>query len=406
VTAHGPCEEILLGDHILTAYDKLLQEVVRLTENPLMKFPVKIQNIVFSEKVREGEENTSAERTVASLPSLHKQSELVPTSCLLTFEFCKDVLPDIMRNKCDSSFLGSITRNSNFGEKCHWHCNKPMSDQYDRVSDNITKPLNKYELKKHDRMKSKYAHFMSIYGSSIEGRSSSTKSIVCEAGNSSKKGVSKTKKPGKKAQKIIEENDRKKQAMIEESDKKLLNNFKEAYKRCKQRGDYHTALNEVKLLEGKVKTKYILQNALLYMVRILWFLWQDECRTICIVSDRNLHYAKELFLVIRRILKDFEGTTLNDKDAQFLGCCLRQMGLERIAQCWNLPLPSECTADQLHSIGMSWIDFQLLHLGPELQRELGSRPDNRVEGFMPDKWQTELFDSVDKHQSEIGRAHV
>lgn len=402
VTAHSPCEEILLGDHILSAYDNLLQEVVRLAGKPLMKFPVKIQNIVCSEKVSEEEENSSTERTASSLPS-HKHSELVPTGCLLTFEFCKDVLPDIMRNKCDSRFLVSITRNSNFEEKYHWHCRKPMSDQYDRVraSDNETKPLDKYELKKRDRLKGKYAHFMSIYGSSIEGRSCSTKIIVCEAGNLSKKRASKTKKPGGKARKIIEENDRQRQAKTEESDKKMFDNFKEAYKRYKQRGDYLAALNDIKVLEGKVKANHVLQNALLYKVRILWFLWQDECRRICIVSDRNLHYAKELFIVIRRILKDFKGTTYSDADAQFLGCCLRQMGLEKIAQCWNLPLPSKSTTDKLHSIGMSWIKFQLLHLGPELEREMGSSPDKRVEGFMPDKWQVKLFDYVDKHQSVL-----
>jgi len=32
---------------------------------------------------------------------------------------------------------------------------------------------------------------------------------------------------------------------------------------------------------------------------------------------------------------------------------------------------------------------------------LGSTPDNRVEGFMPDKWQRELFDIVDRHQSVL-----
>jgi hypothetical protein len=93
-----------------------------------------------------------------------------------------------------------------------------MTDQYDhvKISDNERKTLGKYKLKKQDRIKGKYAHFMSIYGSSIEGRSCSTNSIVCEAGTLSKKKASKIKKPGKKAQKIREENDTQKQAKIEE----------------------------------------------------------------------------------------------------------------------------------------------------------------------------------------------
>jgi hypothetical protein len=403
VIAHGTCEDILLGDRVLTTYDNLLQEVTRLAEMPLMRFPLKIQNIIFHGKTNEGEEHTSTERTTSSfsLPDMH--NELMPTSCFLLSEFCKDVLPDMMKSTCDSRFLANVNRNSKFEEMCHWHCRKPMTDQYDRVKLNVveTKPLNKYELRHHDRIKSKYAHFMSMYGDSIEGRSSSTKSIVCDSGNSSKKRASKSKKPGKKAQQIREENDKKKQAKTADSDKKFLDSCKVVYERCKQRGDYHAAMDEVKLLEGRVKTPHVLQSALLYKVRILWVLWQGECRRICNVSERNLHYAKELFLVIRRILKDFEGITLSEADAKFLGHCLGQMGLETIAQCWNLPLPLKSSTGQLHSISMSWINFQLLHLGPELKRELGSSPDNRVEGFMPDEWQRKLFDSVDKNQSVL-----
>jgi hypothetical protein len=403
VTAYRTCEEILLGDRVLTAYDNLLQNVARVTGRPLTRFPLKIENIVFSRKMSDGEENTGAERTTSVFPLPHMHHELVPTGCLLAFEFCRDVLPDIMKNNCDSRCLGKINRNSNFEEKYHWHCRKPMSDQYDRVkdNDNEAKPQTRYEWKKHDRKKGKYAHFMSMYGASIEGRSCSTNSIVYEVGNSTKKRASKNKNPGKNAQKIREDNDRKNQAKTEEEDKKCLHNFNVAYEKYKQRGDYHKALNELKRLEAKLKTNHILQKVLLCKVRILWIFWEDECRRFRIVSDRSLQYAKELFLVIRRILTDFEGIALIDADAQFLGNCLSQMGLEGIAQCWNLPLHLKSTTDQLHSIGMSWIEFQLLHLGPELKRELGSSPDNRVEGFMPDKWQRELFDSVDKNQSVL-----
>ncbi|PNF27374.1 hypothetical protein B7P43_G01190, partial [Cryptotermes secundus] len=100
VTAHSSCEEILLGDHILTAYDHLLLEVIRHTEKPLTRFPVKIQNIVFSAKASEGEENTSVERPACSLPLPHNHHEVVPTGCLLAFQFCEDVLPDAMRYNC------------------------------------------------------------------------------------------------------------------------------------------------------------------------------------------------------------------------------------------------------------------------------------------------------------------
>ena len=452
VTGHEICEEILLGEQTLVVYDRLLQEVVRLTGEPLMRLPVTIEGMTFSEEAVEAKVNSSTENSAMLLPSFHGLKELVPTNCSLTSEFCRDVLP---RNRHINDLTGYITRNSKFKEKHHWHSRKPLFDEYDHVRDNIMKPVDKYQLKKYDRLKSKFAHFMSIYGSSIEGRYDSSKRIVCEIGKSSKMKVDKTKGPGKKAQtreentqrklrteqegsekklfdvcqsgnsskkevdkvikpgkkthkremnkaeKIREDNLKKLQAEDEEKEKNLFDAFKVTYKRCKERGSYHTALDEVKRLERKVKTEKVLQNVLLYKVRILWYLWENECERFPVVSERNLEYVKELFLVIRRVLKDFKNIGLGDEDARFLGCCLWKMGLERIAQCWNLPEPSRSTRNQSYCIGMSWIDFQLLHLGPELEREVGSTPDSRVEGFVPDDWQRELFDSVDKHQSVL-----
>jgi hypothetical protein len=452
VTEYEIHEGILLGEHTLSVYDRLLEEVVRLTGEPLLNLPVKIEGIAFSEGAIVAEVNCSTENSAMLLPSLRGLNKLVPTNCLLASEFCGDILP---RNRHVNDLTDYITRNSKFGEKYHWHSKKPMSDEYDHVDDNTMKPVNKNQLKKHDRIKSKYAHFMSIYGSSIEGRSDSSRSIVCESGNPSKIKVNKTKKPGKKAQeatennqkklqaeheesdkmlfdvcesgtsskkrvdkakkpgkktqkreenkaeKIRENNRRKLQAKREESDKKLFDVFKETYKRYRERGSYHEALDEVKRVERKVKTEQVLRSVLLHMVRILWYLWEDECKRFPVVSGRNLEYAKELFLVIRRVLKDFKSIALSDDDAKFLGWCLWKMGLERIAQCWNLPGPSGGTTNQSYFIGMSWIDFQLLHLGPELEREVGSTPDSRVEGFVPDDWQRKLFDSVDKHQSVL-----
>lgn len=401
VIEHGACEEILLGTQTLAAYEKLLQDVVRLTEKPLLKFPVTIQGMEFSEKTNEEEENSSTLKIATSLPACYDLKHIVTTNCFLTFEFCKDLVPDIKKNDDDNDTCVNITRNSNFEEKYHWHSKRLISDQYDHVrDDNLQRPMDRYQLKKHHRTKGRYAYFMSIYGSSIEGRYHSTKTIVCESGNAYKKKSSKSKKLGKNAQKIIEDNCRKKQAKTEESDRKLLDFFKEKYKRYKERDDYSAALNEVQLLERRLKTKEVLRNTLIYKVRILWCMWKNQRRRVSVISD-SLQYAKELFLVIREILKDFDGIALNDKDSELLGHCLWQMGLERIAQCWNLPGPPKGTSDKSYSIEMSWIDFQLLHLGPDLERESESMPDNRVEGFKPDKWQRELFDSVDRHQSVL-----
>ena len=416
VTEHEMCEEFLLGKQTFSTYERLLQEVVKLAGKPLAQFPIIKQKVKFYESQKPQKKESQKEKP--QMKKQHKQklpkdtgtqslpvqclNHLIPTNCLLINEFCGDILPKEEKFIPDGALRAYITRNSDFKENRHWHSRIPMSDSFDRVRDtDLGKPTNKYEKRKYEDHRNKFARYMAIYGSSIEGRPLTVKSIVCEEAASSKNKHAKSPKRSKKAQKIIDDHIKQREAKVEESDRQMFKVFSDKYKEFKKRGNYEAALNEAKLLEKRLKTHYILQRILMRKADILWHLWQKECRTVNAISIRNLNYAKEIFLVVQRILREFGNVSLSVEDGKQLGHYLWQMGLERIAQCWKLPRPSGSTADTLYSIGVSWIDFQLLYLGPELERESGSKPDGRVEGFIPDAWQIELFDSVDRHQSVL-----
>ena len=416
VTKHEICEEFLLGKQTFSTYERLLQEVVKLAGKPLAKFPIIKQKLEFHanqkpqkkeslkkkpQKKQQHKQKSPKDTGTQSLP-MQSLKHLIPTNCLLINEFCGDILPKEEKLIPDGVLQAYIIRNADFKENRHWHSRIPMSDLFDRVRDtDLGKPTNKYERKKYEDCRNKFARYMAIYGSSIEGRPLTVNSIVCENATSSKNKSAKSPKQSKKAQKIIDDHIKQSKAKVEESERQMFQVFSDKYKEFKKRGDYKAALNEAKLLEKRLKTQYVLQRILMRKAKILWHLWQKECRAVNATSIRNLNYAKEIFLVIRRILREFGNISLSVEDVKKLGRYLWQMGLERIAQCWRLPKPSRSTADTLYSIGVSWIDFQLLYLGPELERESGSKPDDRVKGFVPDAWQIELFDSVDRHQSVL-----
>jgi hypothetical protein len=50
-------------------------------------------------------------------------------------------------------------------------------------------------------------------------------------------------------------------------------------------------------------------------------------------------------------------------------------------------------------VGMSGVDFQLMHGGPFMERGIGSLPDPRTPDFEPDLWQREVLDQIDAKMS-------
>ncbi|XP_069688132.1 probable ATP-dependent RNA helicase DDX60 [Periplaneta americana] len=389
--------EIRVGIQTQSVYESLVQEVIHLSEKPLAKYPITANKLKCY-----GKKKTESKVTAKISPSLKNIKQLVPINSLLTKEFCKDVLP---KSNClvkDKFIQDVITRNKIFEEKTHWHSKRPITDHFDRVKNTVETSTTVWEEGKFNRGRNNYAYYMSLYGSSIEGRPLESKVIVPVSENSSSNRTVKEKKMGKKGLRIIEENLKEKERKKEEFDRHYYSDFNQQYNELMKKKDYQKALQNVKVLEQVMKTRKMIKKVLMRKVKILWHLWEIECRrNMTNICERNLQYAKQIFQAIRKILKDFGTNTLSKDKAEKLGQYLQQMGLHSIAERWKLPQSSKSNAESYTSIGMSSVDFQLLHLGEDLDRELGGEPDDRVEGFIPDKWQRKLFDSIDKRQSVL-----
>ncbi|XP_063232195.1 probable ATP-dependent RNA helicase DDX60 isoform X2 [Bacillus rossius redtenbacheri] len=94
-----------------------------------------------------------------------------------------------------------------------------------------------------------------------------------------------------------------------------------------------------------------------------------------------------------------ETVTLPDSDLKNIAKWLIELGFDEVVRKLELPLPHRTRTDL--TTGMSSVEFQLEHLGPELDCDTSGVPDSRVEGFVPDEWQRKLFDIVDNRQSAL-----
>ncbi|KAJ9590503.1 hypothetical protein L9F63_016454 [Diploptera punctata] len=384
---------VMLEKESKSIYEQLLQEVAQFSKISLTNLPQVTLLLEFKE--RENKDNICKENK----NSYFWPAQLVPTSCKLTSEFCKDIMPKELIPYNDEQLQHFITKNANFQEKKHWHSKKTITDHYDRVSDN-TKPDRKFSKYRSDQ---KFSKFMAIYGSSIEGRPISTKTIVSTKTENNKKPEKKLKKNETKQrdsvkklmQKIHNEADLKKDAL----DIKMLKEFDEKYQKNKLNGDYKLALTDVNFLVRNVKLEKNILPALLKKIAILWKLWCEECNQVRSIKERNLKYAKELFLTLRDIFKKSDLFLLSEKQFKSLGKHMYQMGLGNIADMQNLPRSRHI--EESFSVGKTWVEFQLVELGPDLERVVSTEPDKRVENFIPDIWQRELFDCIDNKQSVL-----
>ncbi|KAL8967736.1 MAG: hypothetical protein Q9183_002783 [Haloplaca sp. 2 TL-2023] len=74
-------------------------------------------------------------------------------------------------------------------------------------------------------------------------------------------------------------------------------------------------------------------------------------------------------------------------------------GLPSVEMDRKLAFDPDLHLSELKSIGSSYHEFQLLHYGPYMDRNLDSAPDSRVKSFNPDGWQRKVLDELDAERS-------
>ena len=294
-----------------------------------------------------------------------------------------------------------------YEETYHWHALKELRDADEEMNKPI--PSNAKAKEKHIRNGQKYGEYMKSYGTSLNdkrepktiitqkvSKSNKKKSLPPEVLNESKNATAKqsSKKSLQKSKKdiIIEQNIKSKQDVEVQKQKDKWSFF---HKKIESMHSDAKIGELEKLIQLDLQIQH--QEPHQLYLSLLFDKWKE---------GRSL---KDAAILVKELQKYVElGDNLasarplsKDVVRLFLKLGFEDMGRGLHAKFRaDQPMPSVKTKDVCH-IGCSYQDFQMGHMGHLMTRSVRSDPDPRVEGFIPDTWQRELLDAVDKNESAL-----
>ncbi len=223
-----------------------------------------------------------------------------------------------------------------------------------------------------------------------------------DSGPAAKKGGKKGAVLSKKDQ-IIAANNAKKGDT--ESDKafsawaavmKVYNEIPSNQTRYLRARDYRNSLDSTKRV-------HVEADVSLYMCQALVAWWAQYC--VANKKPEGYHVVALLWTVIRELISSKYPVP---KDA-IRWCELMGAGIGIMEAVGKITIPTvdrklsfkfkEPTSWKVLKIELTQAEFQLLHCGPYMDRELDAKPDSRVANFTPDGWQRRVLDELDADNS-------
>ncbi|RAL11807.1 putative DEAD/DEAH box helicase [Aspergillus homomorphus CBS 101889] len=290
----------------------------------------------------------------------------------------------------NSSFSMSIP----FEERKHWHSQRDLDPKRPA-------PMSWREQRRDQRFMRDITQY-AISLTNATGGILQRESVVLKSKNEAKpkpaNNHGKTDRPtalhpsaqlSEKQEKLLE-----RQAEKWQTQRRILDKEPSHDKRYVKAKAYLEDLSEEKrgLVEAEVLT---------YLISTLIRLWRERCSggekaqamaVVALIWHNILQIAKAQV----GITQDIARCMLNTSTA---------LGLPnvKLTPHDNRPLSFEFALRGVKSenlrTGLSPREFQLLHAGPFLDRNMDSAPDSRVRGFEPDRWQRDILDQIDARAS-------
>ncbi|KAM5173685.1 putative ATP-dependent RNA helicase DDX60 [Callospermophilus lateralis] len=382
-----------LGNAIMKDYEHLWNTVSKLVRkfNVGNSFPLRTTKLQFLIKSPSPIKDGSNEK----LPNLG----FIPVSSNVIDKFTGDILKDFPFLKSDDPIVTSLVKQKEFDELVHWHSHRPLSDDYDRTK-------CQYDEKSRDphvlRSLQKYHVFQRFYGNSLE--SVSSKLIISQGGKPKKDcHEPKSKKTRETKAEIITRENRKR--LFEKEEQKEEQKWN-ALSCSIEKKLKENLVSGIKNLEDFLKS--CKSNSVKVQVEMLGLTaclkaWKEYCRAEG-KTTKDMTIPIQMMKRIHSLMEKYS-ENLQEADRQLIARCLRYLGFEELACSLH---PTKDVMDDIkkkkknkYSIGIGPARFQLQYMGHYLIREERKDPDPRVQDFIPDTWQRELLDVVDKHESAV-----
>ncbi|XP_022201181.2 probable ATP-dependent RNA helicase DDX60 [Nilaparvata lugens] len=402
-----------LGCTIDKVYKEYISEFSDVTGLELQPFPISLnritENMHFEENIKTIDDNLLFSGMICDLPVVNNE---------IFNRFCKDLCSIVNEATDDNGNVSHETIITNL----KWQNTVKLSSFIERAKtndfeDNIKKKykhligsdkdlIKFFVRRKVARFKGKLAYYMDQTASILEGKTLERRAIVCETPvKNPKKNQKQQKKDkiSKSAAKLIEDNNLRKEKKLQEEENAMYVSFKKQYKINLNTGkSYQVNLVLINQVITKMKTDLYYCKIMMYKVEILFHLWEEECKRNNNREERDLSYAKELLLAARELIScaQRDCSLLGDREKAKIGKKLSQLGFKELAKQCSLPASDDYCADDV-AVGESLVRFQMKHLGADLLRKSVIGRDTRADGYIPDQWQSDIFDAIDKRQSAL-----
>jgi ATP-dependent RNA helicase DDX60 len=309
----------------------------------------------------------------------------------------------------DATLPTQLTSMKLYRETTHWHNQKPLiSKQNPQLK--VSKWKNPLRLNQF-YMAEMTAYAASLTGAKGKALKPETITIGVKQGKVAshteyfpdwRKGAKKAATGLTNAQQIIADN----LARIEggESDKAFkawatvmkdydeISSNEERYLRAKA---YLDALDPAKSI-------HIEADVNLYLIQTLLAWWAEYCK-----AETKAEGYQVVALIWTLVRTTFSLKAITKEISQLLGNVCTRLSLSGAMSTLSTPTQDRKLSfkfkfpanPQSLQIGLSQVEFQLLHVGPYMDRVLDAKPDPRVPTFIPDGWQRKVLDELDANNS-------
>ncbi|NWV08836.1 DDX60 helicase, partial [Ptilonorhynchus violaceus] len=322
---------------------------------------------------------------------------LISVKSDLVQDYAGDVLKGLPVLKSDDPAITSLIKYKAFDEIHHWHSDRPLTEEYERVRCNAdAKSKDPREIRQIQKLQT-FRHF---YGSTLED--STSKLIVHEEDVSGKANpaVKKAQKKHKsKAELIAEENSRRLRAKEEKKEQEQWEALcMTTVKKIKE--NQTVGISQLEKFLKTLKSKSVKFSIEMTALSACLQVWKEHCREQGNES-KDLSKAVQVMRRIHILLEKYQDL-LEQPHLEKLAKYLKLLGFENLA--CSLSGQTGKSSNQntrKYATEVGSARFQLQYMSYYLLREERNDPDPRVHHFIPDTWQRELLDAVDNNESAV-----
>ncbi|XP_054238845.1 probable ATP-dependent RNA helicase DDX60 [Indicator indicator] len=318
---------------------------------------------------------------------------LISVKSDLVEDYAGDVLKDLPVLESNDPAVTSLNKYKQFDELRHWHSDRTLTEEYERVPCNADTAEERKQIQK-------LQTFQHFYGSTL---GDTTSKVIVPQEDVSGNANAAVKKPQNKhktkAETIVEENNRRLQAKEENKEQEqwkalCIPTEKEI------KANLTVGINKLEKFLKTLKSKSVKLSVEMTGLSACLEVWKEHCRKQGNKS-KDLSKAVQVMRRIHILLEKYQDL-LEKPHLQKLTTYLRLLGFKNLA-CSLSGQVGESNDQNIskYAIEVSPARFQLQYMDYYLLREERSDPDPRVQHFIPDTWQRELLDAVDNNESAV-----